>query len=74
MYYPDNQWTCWNWIIEKDAWEECEIWDANCNNTCHLWELNCWNWKLDNWEECDFTFYLNQWLAWDDNPCDDTCK
>ena len=72
-YIFDNVWYCWDWIIQKSMWEECEIWDPNCDSDCRISNNLCWNWVVDSWEECDYWLYNSRWFYWDDNPCTKNC-
>jgi len=73
-YILDNVWYCWDWIIQRQFWEECEIWQDNCNSNCKIEKNKCWDWIREKNEECDYKFYQNKWYYWDDNPCTKNCN
>lgn len=68
---------CWNWVIEKWNWEQCDWW-SNCDSKCQLLspiKQTCWN-NLIEWTElCDWNS-MPLWMedlqctpAWQANEC-----
>lgn len=77
--YYINAWFCWDWMLQDEMWEQCDLWVWNwewwsCSLSCKNQESTCWNWKLEEkTEECDWKMFewkpadmsiLPLWLKW----------